>query len=226
MRRMLIAPILALALGSSVAEPPARDPRVEAALAQGERLESLLEAIRERLSALPAFELTFQQRFDSVTFGSEEEARGTVLVRRPDRMLWTYAAPDRREGVYDGRTWWLVDRKEKHVTRRDSGPDDLVAGMLTGRLRISTLFAVRPSDEPAGERSHQRLELVPREPRDDVDVVFLDVDPKANDLRRVIVQDPLGNRFIYAFGPPKGVRPPPDSVFRVEIPDGWTVAYE
>lgn len=224
--RAIARPLGGLLVAASVAALPAPAASPADALRQAEQLQQMVTAVQARYRSLPAFEVTFEQRLDSVTFGSEERATGTVLVRRPDRMLWSYAPPDGRQGIYDGVLWWLLDPTEKHATRREAGPDDLVAGLLMGQVDILTLFAVEASAERASEPGVQRLELLPRTPRDDVEVVHVDIDPGSHELRRVAIQDPVGNRFVCAFGAARPVPRPADTVFRVAIPDGWTVAHE
>jgi outer membrane lipoprotein-sorting protein len=215
---------LALALPAAAA-PPEVDEPVQAALAEAAELRDLVERVERRYAEMGPFRSRFVQHSVSQLFGTDEEARGVVHVVPPDRMLWEYEQPQGQRAGFDEGTWWLVDPELRDVTVREGG-DEIIADLLTGTADLLDLFAVRRAVEPAAADDHVVLELVPRETRDDLDVVLLEIDPQPGDVRRVALVDPLGNRWSYLLGPPRPEDPLPVARFRLQVPEGYTITRE
>jgi outer membrane lipoprotein-sorting protein len=102
----------------------------------------------------------------------------------------------------------------------------MLVRLLTGRLDLLTAFAAKDLPEVSEDGELATLELMPREPRDDVDLVVLDVARASGALRRVSVIDPIGSAWTYEFGPVRPAEAPPADAFVVEIPEGFTVSHE
>ncbi len=221
--------VLALsgALAPAAAGPDRSDRAAEAAraLERSRELVDLLDRVAERYRRFVAFRVPFEQSFVSEAFGSDEHETGTIHVQRPRRLLWLYDVPEGRKGVFDGTSWWLFDPEERQVTRHDTGGDDLLIDLLTGQLDPGQAFAIEAVDDGAPSRDGlMRIRLIPRQPRDDIDAVIVSVDPATLDLREIVVLDPLGSRWVYAFGPAERATPLADRAFHVAIPEGWSVA--
>jgi outer membrane lipoprotein-sorting protein len=182
----------------------------------------LLHRVEARYRALPPFKLTFTQSYASSTFGGADEARGTIHVVPPRRILWVYDDPQGQRGALDGDRYWFLDPvdKEVRVHDRDPAAPDPLAELLAGRLEVARVFGVARSVEKTA-RGRVLLELTPREPRDDLERALLEVDEKDGTVRRVEVIDPLGNRFGYRLGPPVPSPAPPESAFRLVVPPGY-----
>lgn len=196
------------------------------ALHQARRVIDLVERLERHYRELGPFQTTFVQRYESSTFGAEEEERGMIEAVPPGRMLITYTEPPGQEAVYDGQAWWLIDPEERTVTHRSRPPGqpDPLLDLLSGRADLLRIFAARPTPpSAAGEQGWVRLELIPREPRDEIDVLILVISPSSAALRRVEVLDPLGGRMIYRLGTPRKIPAPPPERFDVVVPEGYVV---
>ena len=66
-----------------------------------------------------------------------------------------------------------------------------------------------------------RLELLPREPRDEIEALVLDVVPGSGELRRVEVIDPLGGHMVYLLDPPQAVEELDAGEFDTTVPEGY-----
>lgn len=217
----LLAATLALVLPAASAH--AGSDEAAEALEEARRVAALIDLVEERYRGVPAFEQSFVQASTSRFFGPDQEARGTIRARQPDRLRFDYEVPEGQVGVYDGKAWWLLSPEERHVAIHDASEGDFVVSLLTGRLELAEAFSISASEPEGGIVT---LELIPRELRDDVERVWIDLDPEKGDLRRVEIEDPLQNLMTYRFGPLEAVDPMPMSSFTLAIPEGYTVNRE
>lgn len=191
-----------------------------------DRAAGLLERAEQRYRGLGSFRVTFRQAFESATFGPADDARGTIHVAPPQRMIWDYEVPPGQRGVLDGDTWWFVIPEDREVQVRDAAPgsDSPLAELLSGRSELSRYFALRvPEDATARVAGCAVVELWPRAPRDDIERLRLEIDERTADVRRVEALDPLGGLTIVELGAPAGEAPLPEAAFKVEIPEGFVV---
>jgi outer membrane lipoprotein-sorting protein len=205
----LVGPVRAAAPGADAAR-------------SAQDLQALLHRVEARYRALPSFTVPFTQRYTSATFGARDEARGTLHVVPPSRMLWLYDVPQGQRGALDGDSYWLIDPEERQVTvrARGTGGSDPLTDLLSGRLDLGKVFAAEPL--PRGEtRGRTLLQLLPRTPRDDMERAVLEVDEKDGTVRRLDVEDPLGNRFEYFLGAPVAAPAPPAAAFKLVVPPGY-----
>ncbi len=218
-----VAGSLAVLVLAPCAPAAGKQPSAAESVAGARRLQDFLAKVEQRYRNLPPFEMQFTQRYTSTTFGSNDEARGTVHVVPPDRMLWVYDVPEGQRGALDGHRYWLIDPEDQQVKIRELKPGggDPLTELLAGRLQLGKVFMVEPGKEKAPP-GRITLDLVPREPRDDMDRAVLEADEKDGTLRRLEVIDPLGNRFEYFFGPPHPAPAPPAEAFRLVVPPGYT----
>ena len=213
-RRIARIVAAALALGAAVA----------AALAAAPGPDEALRLVERRYRALSSFKLSFAQRYSSTTFGAEDEARGTLTVAPPGRMLWVYDKPAGQRGAMDGTRYWLIDPEDRQVKIRERGPEasDPLSDLLAGRVDLARIFAAKVV---ASSRGRLALELTPRSPREDMDRALLEVDPDGT-VRRIEVVDPLGNKMVYELGVPAPAPPPSAEAFRLVVPPGYAEIHE
>ncbi len=215
--RWIVPAALLASFAAAAAEAPA---------AGDARLEQLVAKVEAHYRALEAFKVSFRQHYQSVTFGSEDEAKGEVIVAG-GRMLWLYDSPRGQKGALDGERYWLIVPEDRQVIVRDVSPGggDPLAGLLRGRSDILKTFALAPV-VGEGSGSLVVVKLTPLERREDLDRAVLTIDEAAQAVRRLEVFDPLGNRMVFELGTPQVVRPPPPEAFKLTIPPGFTVTTE
>lgn len=226
-RRRRLAALAALAAASGAAAVAwAAAPSPASALAP-DAVVALLRKAEARYRASGSFRVPFRQSFESSTFGAGDEARGTIHVAPPRRVLWDYSEPKGQKGVLDGDTWWFVVPEDREVQVREvqPGEDNPLSDLLAGRSDLLRLFfAASPADGAAPAAAGRGLvELRPQAPRDDIEWLRLEIDSATGDVRRVELQDPLGGRMVFELGTPLREAPLPDAAFRVEVPPGWTL---
>ena len=220
-RLLQLAPVLGLLVVMPLSA--AEGEGAQRALDEARRVSAMIERVEQRYRGVAAFEQSFVQVTTSRFFGPEQEARGSIRARQPDRLRFDYDQPEGQVGIFDGTSWWFLEPEERHVSIHEAGEGDFVVSLLTGRLELAEAFSVSAL-ESAGELV--TLELIPRVLRDDVERVWIDLDPEKGDLRRVEIEDPLQNRMSYRFGPLEAVEPLPLASFTLAIPEGYTVDRE
>src|SRR6187399_727364 len=91
---------LALAIGAAV--PAAQTQRSPDALAKD--LQARYQSIRD-------FSADFVQSYRAGVLKTQTRESGKVSVKKPGKMRWTYAKPERKELVSDGRRmyWYVPD---------------------------------------------------------------------------------------------------------------------
>lgn len=190
-RRGLILPLaIAAALAAALATPQAQVPAAP----------DLATRIQARYATIRDFTANFSQRETSPLLPKPVVERGTVKVKKPGRMRWTYTTGDRNETVSDGTTLYSYFRADRHVSTSPLPADNEASTallFLTGRGNLARDFtASLPADQPAGE---WRLELRPRTPQSDFETLTLEVDRTSLAFRGLIVVDAQGGSSAFRF---------------------------
>jgi outer membrane lipoprotein-sorting protein len=223
---------LAAGILSTFAAPRAQAPAegdAAEALRQARRLVDVVERIESHYQQLGAFRAPFSLQIVSPTFGAEEPETGVLHAVPPRKMLWDYEDPEGQKAVFDGESWWLVSPEDHTVTRHAVDPRQRspLIDILAGERELLSQFSgrlVEPEAGPEGERV--RLELVPREPREEVEMVIVTAEPKSGVVRRIEVVGPLGGSQLLELGKPVEEEPLAEERFEVTVPEGYTLLEE
>jgi outer membrane lipoprotein carrier protein len=149
---------------------------------------------------------------------------GRLLVKKPGKMRWEYAAPDRKLFVSDGLKLYSYLPEDKQVFVSGVPPDDQAgtpALFLAGKGNLTrdfdASFAELPPELPAGARG---LKLVPKIPQPDYDWLILAVDPVTLALRGLVTVDAQGGISSFSFANLKENVGLADREFDFKIPRG------
>ena len=125
-------------------------------------------AIARRVQAFYAqtkdFSAGFRQHYTYVAIGRVEESEGVVQVKKPGRVRWDYAKPDRRTLYIEDRTLWIWRPDEQEVqVKRDFGGEQLSSAFtfLWGKGNLLKDFSPRAVPAPEGLPKGDALELTP-----------------------------------------------------------------
>ena len=125
-------------------------------------------AIARRVQAFYAqtkdFSAGFRQHYTYVAIGRVEESEGVVQVKKPGRVRWDYAKPDRRTLYIEDRTLWIWRPDEQEVqVKRDFGGEQLSSAFtfLWGKGNLLKDFSPRAVPAPDGLPKGDALELTP-----------------------------------------------------------------
>jgi outer membrane lipoprotein carrier protein len=186
-RCLAVAAILLAALapvGSAANAPAARIPASD-----------LVKAVEHRYASIRTLSANFRQTFRSGELGQEVVEQGRLFVRRPGQMRWDYRQPEKKIFVVekDGSTLAYLPADMTAVRGQLSGNAPHLR-LLLGESDLLAAFAATDVQlkDPAFAGSRQ-VKLVPREPMEGIEFVYLEVDPRLLTVGRVLVMDSLGN---------------------------------
>jgi len=223
--------LLLLVLSSTVvgASKPASDlPDPDApGLTTPEKLDALIERVKEEQKRLTTLEADFTQERASEFLAAPETSRGTLSFASPDRVRWEYRSPKPISLVIHDEemlTWYRdLGRAEKvKVGRLSTQVFQYLnaSGSLESLLRY---FRANVTFPPAGEP--YRIELVPRFARvaRRLASMTLWIDREIFLPVRVRYVEPSGDVTEYQLDNVRVNRPIPDERFRLELPPGIEV---
>jgi outer membrane lipoprotein carrier protein len=213
MRVAIILTVLALAQAPAAPQPGV----TPADLAR--RLQARYESIRD-------FSADFTHAYEGGVLRKRVTERGTVLIKKPGMMRWTYTSPERKEFVSDGRKLYSYIPQDKQVFV-SSVPTENSAStpalFLSGKGNMTADFSASYADVPEAQPDVYALKLDPRRKQQDYEWLILVVDRESLQLRQLVTIDQQGGRSVFTFTNFKenvGLR---DAQFTFQIPRGVDV---
>jgi outer membrane lipoprotein carrier protein len=212
--------MLFLLMAAAVSAAPVQD-----------RLAEIVDRVERHYEGTSDFEASFTQRYERRLLRRKVEERGTVSVKKPGRMRWEYTAPEEKLFVTDGAKtyFYLPSENQVMVSHQPQGAMGMEAGspfeLLAGRGKLSDSFTAALSDEPP-TAGGVVLRLDPKTPREEFEVVLLEVEPKDGRILRVVLIDTASNRTEFLFDDVRENVGLPESLFRFAIPSGVEVVVQ
>jgi len=213
----VLAPCLAACVATGAAAQPAGDRPPVAELAG--RLQARYDAIRD-------FSADFVHIYEGGLLRQKVTERGTVLIKKPGRMRWTYTSPEPKEFVSDGtRLYAYVPQDRQVIVSAMPAADDASSPVLflAGKGRLARDFAVEYTDVPEAAAATLSLKLVPRQRQAEYDWLILVVDRQSLAVRGLVTIDAQGGRSMFTFSNLKENVGLTDARFLFTIPRGVDV---
>src|SRR5690606_23692990 len=189
-----LAMALALAILSLVLPGPAP------LSAQSPSAAELAERIQARYSQIRDFTAEFVQTQTNPLLPRPVVERGTVKVKKPGRMRWTYTTGDRNETVSDGTRIYNYARADRYVAVADMPDEDDASTallFLAGHGNLTRDFTVRLPDGQPEDEWH--LELTPKTPQADFATLTLQVARNTLAFRGLVIVDEQGGTSAFRF---------------------------
>jgi outer membrane lipoprotein carrier protein len=211
MRRTVVAVVAGLVV--SVAGPTPR-------AAQAPAAPDLAKRVQAHYNSIADFTADFVATFKYQLTHQTSMERGTLKVKRPNRMWWTFTKPDRKEFVADGTKLYSYFAEDKVGTENmlaDAGDNSLALLFLAGKGDLVRDFVPSmPAEQPADE---WRLELSPKKKQEDYSTLTLGVRRDSLALTALSIVDEEGTQTYQFtnFRTNRGLR---DSDFRFVFPPG------
>ena len=191
-------------LGCGLAVDATTPPRAALArlLPPDPELESLLRGVENKYNRIKTLRLHFQQIYQQDQQVLREEG-GTLYLRKPGQMRWEYENPEPKLFLADGRLLTLYVPAERRVTETQAAEsEDLRSPLrfLLGGMRFHKDFQLveRVSDFPSVASGNVMLKAVPKQMRDLLETVFLEISPDYQ-IRRLILKEPGGIQTEFRF---------------------------
>ena len=183
-------------------------------------------AIARRVQAFYAqtkdFSAGFRQHYTYVAIGRVEESEGVVQVKKPGRVRWDYAKPDRRTLYIEDRTLWIWRPDEQEVqVKRDFGGEQLSSAFtfLWGKGNLLKDFSPRAVPAPEGLPKGDALELTPIKPMPGIEKLLFVV-ARDGQVLASVVTNPQGDINQIVFTDAKIDQGLSDSLFHFAPPKG------
>ncbi len=183
----------------------------------------LIEQVQDKYLRTSSIKASFVQKTASKAMMVASTARGTVFIKKPGKMRWDYDEPEVQSFVSNGSDAWLVSPAERRIYlyKAQSALASKTALMfLAGSERLDRHFSMEVAKE--GKESFT-LELVPKERLAGVMRMSLRVLRRGLFIRSVTTVDRLGNTNTLTFSRITENGFIPDSMFKFEVPEGFTV---
>jgi outer membrane lipoprotein carrier protein len=199
------------AVAAQAASPQAAVPLPDA--------EALLTRFDARSRTVRDFTAKFTQTYRSGALGRAIVETGTVRVKRPSRMLFEYATPDRKLFIADGDRYYFYVPRDKQVMVQDQRGDRRATARILAEGRLLEHFKCAGEEKDTLGR---KLILTPIEKDPNVARISVILD---GDLRLLAleIKDAEGStsRLVFdGFKENVGLK---DSEFHFEIPKGVEV---
>ena len=187
------------------------------------QVQSVVARLQQRYDATRDFVASFRQETELKSVNRRIEAEGKVYFKRPGKMLWRYAKPEGQVILADGKRLYFYQPDQKQVIEgplsaslRSETPLSFLLGI--GDLRRDFTVVLKDSDE-----NEYVLGLAPKGELEGVNDLILGVEREHFDILWARIEDWAGNVITVRFSDMKRGVGLPDSLFRLEVPDGVDV---
>jgi outer membrane lipoprotein carrier protein len=206
-----LAVLLALLMSAAIPYAQAKRPA-----------DALARDVQTRYQTIRDFSADFVQSYRGGVLKTQTRESGTVAVKKPGKMRWTYVKPERKELVSNGRKMYWYIPEDKQVTEWDTADRPTTPDLfLSGRGDIARDFTPGYADSPvAGTIA---LKLVPRKSEPEFEYLILALDPATLQIRGLTTRDHQGGESTWTFANMKENRGLADKEFEFNRPRGVTV---
>jgi outer membrane lipoprotein carrier protein len=183
----------------------------------------LASRVQARYVSVRDFSADFTHTYQGGVLKQKTTERGSLLIKKPGRMRWTYTSPEKKEFVSDGRQVYSYLPAEKQVYVNDvpaDGGDTSAALFLAGRGDVTRDFTAQLTAEDAGSYT---LKLTPKARQQEFDTLTLVVDRSTMQIRSLVASDRQGGTSTFVFSNYKENIGLPDSTFVFKTPRGVKV---
>lgn len=187
---------------------------------------ALATKVQQRYNGIKDFQGDFVQTYEGGVLRTKTTERGTVAIKRPGRMRFTYTKPERKEFVSDGTrlyTYLVADKQVIVSPAPDSSDGDIPSLFLTGQSDLGRDYVATFTPLPGAAPGLITLKLVPKKPHPDYDWLGIGMDPKTLQIQFLTASDKQGGRSSFAFSNLKENRGLTDKDFEFRIPRGVDV---
>jgi outer membrane lipoprotein carrier protein len=182
--------------------------------------QQLAQRVDKYYNGLHSLRTAFTESFHGM--GIDREESGTLLLRKPGKMRWSYSHPAGKVFVLDGKYAWFYSPGDAQVERVSAGQlDDLRSPLrfLLGHTQLQKeLVGLTLSSGPDG----LQLSGVPKGMEKRVEKIVLGVTPEGV-IHSMSITETDGAQTAFTFKDSVADAPAPDSEFVFHPPAGVPV---
>jgi outer membrane lipoprotein carrier protein len=187
---------------------------------------ALAAKIQQRYNGIKDIQGDFVQTYEGGVLRTKTTERGTVAIKRPGRLRFTYTKPEKKEFVSDGtRLYTHLVADKQVIVSPAPGPDqgDIPAMFLAGQSDLARDYTPSFTALPGAATGLITLKLVPKKASEDYESLGIGVDPKTLQIQFLTAVDTQGGRSSFSFTNLKENRGLADKEFVFRIPRGVDV---
>jgi outer membrane lipoprotein carrier protein len=185
--------------------------------------EALARELQGRYQSIRDFSADFLQSYRAGVLKTRTQERGTVAIKKPGKMRWTYTDPERKELVSDGVRLYWYEAEIKQVVERDVASQASTPDLfLSGRGDIARDFTASYADTSSVQGT-VALKLVPRKNEPEYEYLVVALDPGTLQIRGLTTKDHQGGESTLTFSNIKENRGLSDKDFIFRRPSGVKV---
>jgi outer membrane lipoprotein carrier protein len=187
--------------------------------------DALAMRLQEHYRLIKDFEADFVQTSRSTVLRTQSSSgQGHVYVKKPGRMKWVYAKPERQELIWDGQKLTVFYPDTREATVSDVSADDQSSAsllFLAGKGDLARDFI--PTTAESTVAGAAALRLTPRKPEPDFEYFIVTFDEKTVKLRKLVTRNNLGDETTTDFNNLKENAGISDATFRFDPPKGTQI---
>jgi outer membrane lipoprotein carrier protein len=159
-------------------------------------LADVVARVQKNYDGAQSYKAKFEQSQLNATFGRTTKSSGDVTFKKPGRMRWDYALPEKKMFVSSGDVLWLFEPEDKQAFRQELKQSQLPAALafLMGKGRLADQFNIELAPKlEYGRPGDYRLSLKPKQPQSTYKAIYFVVDPASFQVRETVLVDSQGN---------------------------------
>ena len=182
-------------------------------------------SIQRKYDTIRDFSADFVHTHEGGVLKRKRVERGTLLVKKPGKMRWTYQAPDEKVFVSDGVRLIQYFPDENRAVVSEVPDDDQAAVLfLAGRGNLTRDFNVSFGQGGGDASPTWTLRLEPRKPQPEYDWLEIAAARNTLVLQSLTVAEKQGSRSTFVFTNFKENPGLADKTFAFSIPRGAEVS--
>jgi outer membrane lipoprotein carrier protein len=177
-----------------------------------------LDAVQRNYEKVLTYEAEFIQKSYIKMMDKTQDVKGTVSIKKPGKMKWTYGAPDTQILISDGSTLWLYVPDEEQATKvpiESIYSSNTPALFLAGKGKLTQTFNVESVNLDQDPIS---ITLTPKADDQALTRLQLFANKKNYQITGSTVYDKLGNKTEIRFSNIKTNRDIPEKTFQFQAP--------
>ncbi len=187
--------------------------------------EALLTKVQNYYGKITDYQADFIQTYTKVALSQKTESRGTIEIKKPHYMRWTYAKPAEKLWIINDKTLWVVDPEFEQVVLDENfrtAEIERTVSFLWGKGRLDETFVAKLDGNMKTEAGQVALELTPKKGATYKKLVLL-VDSKTGEVKESTLYETSGNTNRFRFRNAKLNQELKVSRFDYAPPQGWEV---
>jgi outer membrane lipoprotein carrier protein len=182
----------------------------------------MLTRIQKLYDNTSAIVAKFDQTLESGMGGRTRKASGQVWLKKPGRMRWDYATPEKKLMVADGSTLWVYEEEDGQAFKQPMTSSALPAqvSFLVGQGKLSDDFEATVEKVEGGQVT---LKLVPKVASAGYRYLQFVVDETTGQVNETVIYDQQGGTNKLKFTDVKLNQKVEESRFKFSPPAGVKV---